>query len=65
MRCESCNGDISEYAPGESHCVWCDDSTFGWAGYSCLNCDFETHSAAIMNDHIDDEHNENYGFGYE
>lgn len=23
-RCAKCNGDISEYEPGETTCVWCD-----------------------------------------
>ena len=27
MKCQSCNGDISEYGKGADKCVWCDEVT--------------------------------------
>ncbi len=29
--------------------------------YQCLDCEFETYWPSILNDHIDNEHNEGYG----
>jgi len=27
MKCQLCNGDISEYGEGANKCVWCDEVT--------------------------------------